>query len=223
MRADFEMEMYNPDGSRGESCGNGLRCAGKWLWDQVWTKEECLFVETMGSVKRMERMRERGMTRFAEDNDNIMPGESEWRVEIGEAILGNAVQVLQGERVCPVSVGNPHAVLFPAQGEPGEWPVTVLGPKIESAKEFPNRTNVEFVKVLSRKEIVMRVWERGVGETLACGTGACAAAAVCMQNDLTDDEITVKLLGGELLVTKDRLKKRFFLTVPAVTVYEGEL
>lgn len=222
--AQFEMEMYNPDGSRGESCGNGLRCAGKYLWDKSWTREESFQVETMGAVKTLERLK---------SARSVYPNESFWRVGMGAAMMGESCRIRLGEGVemmgtgdvaaFRVSMGNPHAVIFPEAGEPGEWKVGTLGPAVEHAKEFPNRVNAEFVRVLSRREIVMRVWERGAGETLACGTGACAAAAVCMQKDLTDEEITVTLLGGEVLVSKDGHSGEFFLTGPAETVFEGEL
>ena len=226
--APFEMEMYNPDGSRGESCGNGLRCAGKYLWEKGWTRADRFGIETMGSVKRLERLE---TCRWMPD----VGEESLWRVDVGEAVFpekglsliiktkGLPRGVNGSWEVHPVSVGNPHAVLFMEKGEPGEWPVDALGPAIENAGQFPGRTNVEFVKVTGRGEIIMRVWERGAGETLSCGTGACAAAAVCMQKHLTDDEITVKLLGGELIVSKEECTGRFLLTGPAVTTFEGEI
>lgn len=223
-QAQFEMEMYNPDGSRGESCGNGLRCAGKYLWDKEWTKEDSFQVETMGVVKSLERLK---------CMRTVYANESFWRVGMGTAKMGESRKLKLGDgcgktgmddvMAYRVSMGNPHAVIFPEAGEPGEWRVGTLGPAVENAKAFPNRTNVEFVRVRSRNEIVMRVWERGVGETLACGTGACAAAAICMQKDLTDEEITVKLLGGEMIVSKDGLTGGFFLAGPAVTVFEGEI
>ncbi|MBR6478123.1 MAG: diaminopimelate epimerase [Lachnospiraceae bacterium] len=212
-RAAFEMEMYNPDGSRGISCGNGLRCVGKYLYDRGITRERSFGIETMESVKTLTLVEEASR-----------PGGSTWKVDMGEVTFPygqDSLEVL-GEQLFPVNVGNPHAVLFPGEGEPGEWPVGRLGPGIERAREFPDRINIEFVKVLSRSRIVMRVWERGAGETLACGTGACAAAAVCMQKDLTDEEITVTLLGGELIVSKDRDTGHMFLTGPAVTVFEGD-
>ena len=229
--AAFEMEMYNPDGTRGESCGNGLRCAGEYLWEKGWTREKQIQLETMGEVRTLERVLPSKTVRSVESIGSAQKSleemgrgeEGTWRVNMGTLQGEVAMHALFGQEIFSASFGNPHAVTFPAEGEPGEWPMTKLGPRIEMAKEFPNRTNVEFVKVVSRNEIVMRVWERGAGETLSCGTGACAAAAVCMQKHLTDDEITVKLLGGELWVEKNRFTGQFFLTGPAVTVYEGEL
>lgn len=225
--ATFEMEMYNPDGTRGESCGNGLRCVGKFLYDNGWTTQKRFEVETMGSVKRLE-MLETGRWISGKGAETV------WRVDMGSArpfpddipvTVGDG-PVMVGDlpvKVHPVSVGNPHAVFFPQEVEPMEWPVAKLGPLIETAKCFPQGANVEFVKVMDRKRIVMRTWERGAGETLSCGTGACAAAAVCMQKDLTDEEITVTLLGGDLLVSKEKPDGHLFLTGPAVTVFEGEI
>ena len=252
-RAEFEMEMYNPDGSRGESCGNGLRCAAKYLRDRGWTDERQFTVETMGAVKVLEELEVPAMGpggRLAGDTamgpggrlaggtatrrDSRFMGQGDvsfWRVNMGIPVFGSADakgnlgewrKRLQGLEAYCVSMGNPHAVIF-MEGEAGEWPVTTLGPKLERDESFPGRTNVEFVRVLDRKRVEMRVWERGAGETLACGTGACAAAAVCMQKHLTDDEITVTLLGGELMILRKEDTGEIFLTGPAETVFEGEL
>ncbi len=264
-RAEFEMEMYNPDGSRGESCGNGLRCAAKYLRDRGWTDERQFTVETMGAVKVLEELevpamgpggrlaggtamgpggrlaggtamgpggRLAGGTAMGRDSRFTGQGDvSFWRVNMGIPVFGSADakgnqgewrRRLQGLEAYCVSMGNPHAVIF-MEGEAGEWPVTTLGPKLERDESFPGRTNVEFVRVLDRKRVEMRVWERGAGETLACGTGACAAAAVCMQKHLTDDEITVTLLGGELMILRKEDTGEIFLTGPAETVFEGEL
>ena len=229
--ADFEMLMFNPDGSRGEMCGNGIRCVGKYLWDRELTRKKNFTVESMGAVKELSVI------------GADMDGATILRVDMGRPVtcgsillcdlLKNHVEGSKDDQevVC-VSMGNPHAVLVktashtecPLMSDLGnEWEVSRLGPCIEKAKYFPRGTNVEFVRVADKRHIVMRVWERGAGETLSCGTGACAAAAVCMQKGLTDDEITVKLLGGEVIVSRERDTGRLYLTGPAVTVFTGEI
>lgn len=276
--ADYEMLMYNPDGSRGEMCGNGIRCAGKYLWERELKKRRDFTVESMGAVKTLsvlERVGDGEMTLRVDMGKPVMPGS----ISLG-ALLKNCKSrsEMEQEVVC-VSMGNPHAVLVmgmdrghgdgicagsegdnadgicigegrePDDGicigegrEPGdgicigegrepregvfgemEGRFEQLAPCIGRAEYFPQGTNVEFVRVEDGKHISMRVWERGVGETLACGTGACAAAYVCMQKGLTDDEITVKLIGGELLVSRQKDTGGLWLTGPAVTVFTGEI
>jgi len=259
-KAPFEMEMHNPDGSRAEMCGNGIRCAGKYLVDHGWTKEKRFPVESVGNVKLLEVAERPSWAR--QDAGEHASEETWFRVDVGIPMLeferdvweqfraGTEPyeRIVEGWRVNCVSVGNPHAVVFAEETrEKKEWRDAIMeaqdwergfeetlairgmknvvgkaGPLIEHAEEFPDRINAEFVKVIDRGRIAMRVWERGAGETLACGTGACAAACICMQKGLTDEEITVTLLGGKLLVSRDALTEHFFLTGPAVTVYEGE-
>lgn len=211
-KADYEMVMYNPDGSRGEMCGNGIRCVGRYLWERGLTEGRHFTIESMGAVKKLEVMGDGNKEEIMLCVDMGVP-------KIGEEIILPVAR----ESLClfNVSMGNPHAVLFREEGE--EMAVGTLGPCVEKASCFPHRTNVEFVRVMDRRHIAIRVWERGVGETLACGTGACAAAAVCMQKGLTDEEITVTLLGGELFVSKESDSGNLFLTGPAVTVFEGDL
>ncbi|MBE5862468.1 MAG: diaminopimelate epimerase [Lachnospiraceae bacterium] len=205
-RARLEMEMYNPDGSRAEMCGNGIRCAGKYFWEQGWTAEKRFLVECMERLVTVEYLKGEGrLARLSAD--------------MGQAWFEE--KMVQGWKLYRVSMGNPHAVVLLEEGD--DWPTQTAGPLLERAEEFPEGTNVEFVNVKDREHIEMRVWERGVGETLACGTGACAAAAVCMQKGLTDEEITVTLLGGELLVQRHPSTGRLILTGPAETVFEGEV
>lgn len=201
--ASYEMVMYNADGSRGEICGNGIRQLAKLLWDKGYVTERAFRIESGGRVYSVE---------ILEQRDGLWVKVGMGQPKFGERILWKNRTLQQ------VSMGNPHAVVMLEQGE--SWPTQTEGPQIETAPCFPDRTNVEFVKIRSRTEIEMRVWERGSGETLACGSGACAAAAVCMQKGLTDRQITVKLLGGELMVCWEA-DRELFLTGPAVTVYEG--
>ena len=225
--AKMDMEIYNADGSRAEICGNGIRCAGKYAWDHGWTREKQFQIESDGGLKTAERLQENGRAAVMRVDMGIpwfeiRQGEENVAIwSLGSAGMRLPVKIVNGWKVICVSMGNPHAIVLLRTED--EWPVLTAGPLLEKAEEFPNGTNVEFVKVLDRKRISMRVWERGVGETLACGSGACAAAAVCMQKGLTDDEITVKLLGGELKVYRHPSTGRFFLTGEAVTVFEGEI
>jgi diaminopimelate epimerase len=222
---DFEMEMYNADGSRAEMCGNGIRCVGKYVFDQGLTDKTFLLVESMGAVKRLWLTVVDGKVRSV-------------RVDMGSPILRpRDIPVLSDEdrvvdkpiwvegeaaQVTCVSMGNPHAVVFV-----DDVKRLVLdrgfGEAFEHHPMFPNRTNVEFVKVLERKSVEMRVWERGTGETLACGTGCCAVAVAGVLNGLTDTEITVKVLGGELQILWDRRENTVYMTGPAVTVFEGDI
>lgn len=213
--APFEMEMYNADGSRSEMCGNGIRCVAKYVHDKGKILENTFEIESGGQVRRVEIL-----------DPNVSPaGESVEgsrcslvRVNMGRPILGTET-VIYSKKLFRVSMGNPHAVVLLKESAP--WCVEKEGPLLENASCFPDRTNVEFVKVEDRETVRMRVWERGTGETLACGSGACAAAAVCMQKGLTDRKITVKLLGGELQIAWEREDSDMFLTGPAVTAYEG--
>lgn len=225
-RAPFEMEMYNSDGSRAQMCGNGIRCVAKYVCDRGKINRKKFQIESAGSVREVEIL-ERRFDQERETGGRICgngflsprtDGVDMVRVNMGSPdFLPD--QVIFSKKLFCVSMGNPHAVLLLQEDS---WTVDTEGPLLEKAPCFPERTNVEFVRVESRESIRMRVWERGTGETLACGSGACAAAAVCIQKGLTDEEITVKLLGGELQVAWDREENNLFLTGPAVTVYEGE-
>ena len=220
--ADFEMEMFNADGTRAEMCGNGIRSVAKYVYDRHLTDKEEMTIESMGKVKYITVFPENGKAKHikVDMGEPILKASDIPVVSNEEKVIDEIIFVDDKEyRMTCVSMGNPHAVALLRQED--EWPVLTAGPLLEKAEEFPGGTNVEFVKVLDRKSISMRVWERGVGETLACGSGACAAAAVCMQKGLTDDEITVTLLGGELKVYRQPSTGRYFLTGQAVTVFEG--
>lgn len=238
--ADFEMEMYNADGTRAQMCGNGTRCVGKFVYDKGLTDSRQITVISAGSVKQLELMVE-GDLQSSADGAGMEPADrgsvKRVRVNMGspvlepekipvvsdsETVVNEPIYVEDAEyRMTCVSMGNPHAVVF-AQGVK-DLKLEKMGPLFEHHVRFPERVNTEFVEVIDRKNIFMRVWERGTGETLACGTGCCAAAVACVLNGLTEPAVTVKLLGGELLIEWNRDTNTVYMTGPAVTVFEGEI
>ncbi len=221
--ADFEMEMYNADGSRGEMCGNGIRCVAKYVYDYCLTDKKQISVETLGGIKYLDLYTEdEKVTRV-----KVNMGKPELRakqipiISDEEQIINFPVNVAGEEyKITGVSMGNPHAVVYMDDLE--HLDIEKIGPEFENHGFFPKRINTEFVKVLDQNTIQMRVWERGSGETLACGTGACAAAVSSILNGFTKDEVTVKLLGGDLLVKWDRVQDTVFMTGPAESVFDGE-
>ena len=222
-KADFEMEMYNADGSRGEMCGNGIRCVGKYVYDYGLTDKTEISVETLGGVKYLSLNVEGGKVRSVRvdmGSPVLRPADIPVRCE-GERAVDVPVNVDGTEyRMTCVSMGNPHAVVF--VDDVKTFPLETVGPKFENHERFPNRVNTEFVRVIDRRTAEMRVWERGSGETLACGTGACAVAVACVLNGLTEDEVTVRLLGGALQIIWDREKDTVYMTGPAAVVFDGE-
>ncbi len=225
--ADFEMVMYNADGSRGEMCGNGIRCVAKYVYDYGLTDKERISVETLGGIKDLELTVEdgkvslvkvdMGVPGLAPEEIPMVPGASGQKWIVDEPFLVGD----QEYRVTGVSMGNPHAVVYVE--DVGKIEIEKIGPLFENHERFPNRVNTEFVKVLDENTIEMRVWERGSGETLACGTGACAAAAASMLNGLTKEQVTVKLAGGDLLIRWDKESGHVFMTGPAAVVYDGKI
>ena len=223
-KADFEMEMYNADGSRGEMCGNGIRCVAKYVYDYGLTDKTSISVETLAGIKYLDLTVEDGkvvLVKVDMGKPMLRPEEvpvvSEKEEVIDEPITVDG----QEYRMTCVSMGNPHAVVFIDQ-DVKEFPLETVGVKFENHERFPKRVNTEFVNVLDRHTAQMRVWERGLGETLACGTGACAVAVACALNGLTEDEVTVKLLGGDLQIKWDREKNTVYMTGPAEVVFDGE-
>ena len=223
-KADFEMEMYNADGSRGEMCGNGIRCVAKYVYDYGLTDKTSISVETLAGIKYLDLTVEDGkvvLVKVDMGKPMLRPEEvpvvSEKEEVIDEPITVDG----QEYRMTCVSMGNPHAVVFIDQ-DVKEFPLETVGVKFENHERFPKRVNTEFVNVLDRHTAQMRVWERGSGETLACGTGACAVAVACALNGLTEDEVTVKLLGGDLQIKWDREKNTVYMTGPAEVVVDGE-
>ena len=223
-KADFEMEMYNADGSRAEMCGNGIRCVAKYVYDYGLTDKTRISVETLAGIKYLDLTVENGkvslvrvdMGRPILEPENI-PVQAEGRRVVDEPLTVDGKEY----RMTCVSMGNPHAVIFVDQ-DVRELPLEQIGPSFESHERFPKRINTEFARVLDRRTVEMRVWERGSGETLACGTGTCATAVACVLNGLTEDEITVHLLGGDLYIKWDREKDTVYMTGPAETVFDGE-
>ena len=224
LEADFEMEMYNADGSRSEMCGNGMRCVGKYVYDYGLTDQTEFSVVSAGKVKYLTLTVEDGKAaqiRVNMGSPILTPAEIPVVAE-GETVIREPITVLDKkyEMTC-VSMGNPHAVVF--VDDTASFPVNEVGPYFENHEKFPNRTNTEFVQVVDKNHIKMRVYERGTGETLACGTGCCASAVACVLNGLTDTEVDVEVLGGVVHIEWDREKNLVYMTGPAVTVFEGEI
>lgn len=223
-KADFEMEMYNADGSRGEMCGNGIRCVAKYVYDYGLTDKTSISVETLAGIKYLDLTVEDGkvvLVKVDMGKPMLRPEEVPVVSEKEEVIDETITVDGQEYRMTCVSMGNPHAVVFIDQ-DVKEFPLETVGVKFENHERFPKRVNTEFVNVLDRHTAQMRVWERGSGETLACGTGACAVAVACALNGLTEDEVTVKLLGGDLQIKWDREKNTVYMTGPAEVVFDGE-
>ncbi|MGI5893058.1 MAG: diaminopimelate epimerase [Candidatus Merdivicinus sp.] len=209
--ADFKMRIFNADGSEAKMCGNGIRCVGKYVYDKGYTDKTALRIETLSGIRRL----------------NLQIGGGKVKsvaVDMGKAEVGEPLHLTVGEQtICciPVSVGNPHAVIFVPDAE--DAPLTTLGPILEHHPAFPDGVNVEFVQVIDSNTLRMRVWERGSGVTMACGTGACASAAAAVQEGYCrrDTPISVQLDGGTLKIQID-MNNFITMTGPAETVYEGE-
>lgn len=222
-KADFEMEMYNADGSRGEMCGNGIRCVAKYVYDYGLTDQTHISIETLGGIKYLDLIVEEGRVRLVKVDmgSPVLEAEQIPIIGLGNRVLDEPIRVDDMEyRITGVSMGNPHGVVFLKDVKNLE--IEKIGPLFEHHECFPNRVNTEFAHVLDRQTAEMRVWERGSGETLACGTGACAVAVACVLNGYTEEEVTVKLLGGELQIRWDREKDRVYMTGPAEVVFDGE-
>ena len=222
-KADFEMEMYNADGSRGEMCGNGIRCVAKYVYDYGLTDQTHISIETLGGIKYLDLIVEEGRVRLVKVDmgSPVLEAEQIPIIGLGNRVLDEPIRVDDMEyRITAVSMGNPHGVVFLKDVKNLE--IEKIGPLFEHHECFPNRVNTEFAHVLDRQTAEMRVWERGSGETLACGTGACAVAVACVLNGYTEEEVTVKLLGGELQIRWDREKDRVYMTGPAEVVFDGE-
>jgi diaminopimelate epimerase len=222
--ADFMMDMYNNDGSRGKMCGNGIRCVAKYVYDKGLTDKTKLKIETLSGIKELDLTVENGKVTFVTVNmGNPITEPARIPVVSEKEILINEPLFIEGKEfgVTCVSMGNPHAVVF--VDDTKTLPLDQIGPLFENHKIFPDRVNTEFIHIIDRKNIEMRVWERGSGETLACGTGACASVVASILNGYTENEVKVKLLGGELTIRYDEAKNEVFMTGPAVTVFEGEI
>ena len=223
--ADFEMEMYNMDGSRSEMCGNGIRCVGKYVYDHGLTQKTSLTIVSCGKIKYLDLTVEDGkVTKVRVNMGSPILEAAEIPVVAEQSPVVDAPITVDGKeyRMTCVSMGNPHAVVYMDEMIDDET-MAKIGPLFEHHERFPRRVNTEFVKVLSRERVQMRVWERGTGETLACGTGACAVTVAGILNGLTGDRITVELSGGNLEIFWDRQENVVYMTGPATTVFEGEI
>jgi len=223
---DFRMQMLNADGSEAEMCGNAARCIGKYVYDKGLTDKTSLSLETLSGIKKLKLF-------LGEDNKvesvTVDMGEpilesSQIPVTFDKPSVRNEMVYFNSTaqyRITCVSMGNPHAVIFTKNIEKLNLPK--VGSIIENAPIFPKKTNVEFVEILSSDHLKMRVWERGSGETLACGTGACAIVVAGALNGFCDRKTTVRLLGGELLIEWNAFDNHVYLTGSATTVFEGEI
>lgn len=223
--ADFRMDMFNADGSQAEMCGNAIRCVGKYVYDHGMTEKESISVETLAGIKYLDFTIEDGKVTWI----TVDMGEPELKASLVPVISHNERVIdehihaagIDWKMTC-VSMGNPHCVIF--IDEPVmEFPLEKIGPDFECHERFPRRINTEFIEVLDRKNVNMRVWERGSGETLACGTGACASTVAAILNGYTEDEITLHLRGGDLKVRWNRENNRVYMTGPATVVFHGEM
>lgn len=222
--ADFRMAMYNADGSEGKMCGNGVRCIAKYVYDYGLTDKQQISIETLGGMKYLDLTVENGkVTQVKVDMGAPILEPEKIPVRLGTDRCVNEPLTVRGKeyQITAVSMGNPHAVVFVE--DTASLPLEVIGPEFEHHEAFPDRINTEFVQVLNRREVNMRVWERGSGETLACGTGTCATVVACVLNGLTENEITVHLLGGDLLLDYDQENDTVWMTGPAAVVCDGEI
>ena len=220
--ADFKMRMFNYDGSEAEMCGNGIRCVGKYVFDNNLTNKEEVTIETLAGIKNL---------KF-----NIKNGKVESVVvDMGEPILEpNKIPVISDEKIVQnlklkakdkefkfscVSMGNPHAITI--VDDVKDFDIEKYGPILEKDEHFPKKANIEFIEIIDKKNIKMRVWERGSGETLACGTGACATAVACNLNGYTEDEVKIELLGGNLKIKWNKENNHVYMDGTATTVFTG--
>ena len=222
--ADGKMEMYNADGSQGAMCGNGIRCVAKYMYDYGITDKTSISVETKSGIKYLDLTIRDGKVDTVKVNMGTpilkavdIPVRSEKEQVIDEPVMVDGKEW----KITCVSMGNPHAITYIDDVKNLE--IEKIGPKFENHEIFPDRVNTEFVHVIDRNTVEMRVWERGSGETLACGTGACAVAVSSILNGLTEEEVTVKLLGGDLKIFWDRTENKVYMTGSATTVFDGEI
>lgn len=224
--ADCEMDMYNLDGSQGAMCGNGIRCVAKYVYDYGIIKKENISVSTKSGIKYLDLTVRNGKVALVRVNmgSPVLTASQIPVVSSTEEMI-NAPLKVNGETyyITAVSMGNPHAIVYMTDVD--HLDIGEIGPYFENHMAFPDRVNTEFVEVLDDHTLKMRVWERGSGETLACGTGACAVAVASILNGHVDGEkpVTVKLLGGDLEIFWDRQENLVYMTGPAATVFDGEI
>ena len=222
--ADFKMSMYNADGSEGKMCGNGIRCVAKYVYDNKMTDKTTITVETLSGIKTLVLNVEDDKVKTVRVNmgSPILESAKVPVVSEKDKVIDEPVMVNNKEyRITCVSMGNPHAIIRLHNLE--DINVKEYGPLIENRSEFPKRTNVEFIEIKDRSRIKMKVWERGAGETLACGTGACASTVASVLNGYTERKVVVELLGGELEVEWNEEDSHVYMTGPATTVFRGRI
>lgn len=238
-RADFFMAMYNADGSQAQMCGNAIRCVAKYVYDNGLTDKKSIAIDTLAGIKYIELNIDENSNKAVSAVVNMgrpilksseipvkLSGQNISGVldtDIEDAVVNNKLVVSGKEyNVTCVSMGNPHCVVFVDDDfDMDNFKIEDTAPAFENHEMFPERINTEFVKVRDRQNLIMRVWERGAGETLACGTGACAVLVAAVLNGLSDDSAVVHLLGGDLKIKWDRKNNLVYMEGPAVTVFEG--
>lgn len=222
--ADFKMSMYNADGSEGKMCGNGIRCVAKYVYDNKMTDKTTITVETLSGIKTLVLNVEDEKVKTVRVNMEtpILKSKDVPVVSDKEQVIDEPIKVNDKEyRITCVSMGNPHAVTFIDDTDSLE--IEKIGPLFENNEIFPDRVNTEFIQVVDRNNIKMRVWERGSGETLACGTGACASVVACVLNGLTENKVTVSLLGGDLFIEYNKEENVVYMTGPATISFTGNI
>lgn len=220
--ADCKMDMYNADGSRGKMCGNGIRCVGKYAYERGIAKKDFLTVETLSGVKTLKLQVQNGRVRSVEVNMGrpILEASKIPILFSKDRVLDEPVKVGGTDyRITCVSMGNPHCVVFVDDTE--KLKLAEIGPLFENHPMFPDRVNTEFTQTLGDGELKMRVWERGSGETLACGTGACACAAAAALNGFSGRRVKIHLRGGDLDIRWEDKTDEIFLSGPAEFVFDG--
>ncbi|MFP4698054.1 MAG: diaminopimelate epimerase [Eubacteriales bacterium] len=220
--ADFRMRMFNADGSEAEMCGNAIRCVGKYVYDYGLTDKNIITIETMAGIKVLDLTVELDKVTLVKVDmgepileAHKIPVKSDLKPVIGQSLEVNKVKY---NFTC-VSMGNPHAITFVEKVD--NYPIKKVGPLVENNPIFPNKTNVEFVEIIDKKTLKMRVWERGSGETMACGTGACATLVAAVLNGKSNREATIKLLGGDLLIEWEKSNNHIYMSGPAEVSFEG--
>lgn len=210
--ADFKMRILNSDGTEAEMCGNGIRCFAKYVFEKNKTQKTEFFIETLAGIKKV---------KLNLENQKVVSVE----VNMGEPVISNIKYMVEVDKMqyllYPVSIGNPHAICFVKDVE--EVDIEKIGPILENYKYFPNKTNVEFVQIIDKKNIKIRVWERGVGETNSCGTGACSSAIIAINEGLIENNVTVELKGGKLEVKYNEKDNSVELKGTAEMVFEGKI
>lgn len=231
--ADFEMDMYNADGSRGKMCGNGIRCVAKYVYDHGLTDKTTITVNTLSGIKTLKLTVEDGKVskvRVDMGEPELIPAQIPVKASVlgladdrREAIVAEPLEIKgRSYDITCVSMGNPHCITFIGE-DVRNFPLEAVGPVFEKHELFPERVNTEFINVIDKDHLRMRVWERGSGETLACGTGACAVAVASYLNGFTGRSVDIELLGGHLEVVYDEKTNHVFMTGPATEVFSGEI